>query len=108
MESVGAVNKKKNTELEKILKIFKATETEFFAKAYEKFKILSEFLESKFISLDDYACPKIQFLTFKDEEHDWRCGNYPFCHAKTLHCAERKVFAYGTWTRCFLTNCKSF
>ena len=32
----------KDTELEKILKNLEATETEFFAKGYEKFKILSE------------------------------------------------------------------
>ena len=88
----------KLTELEKILKNLEATVTEFFAKGYEKCKSLSEFLEAKIIHLDDYACPKIQFLIFKDEEKDWRCSNYPFRHAKTLHCAERKAFAYGTWT----------
>ena len=71
---------------------------------YEKCKILSEFLETKIINLDDYACPKVQFLIFKDEEYDWRCSNYPFRHAKTLHCAERKAFAYGTWTRCFFNK----
>ena len=67
-------------------------------------KILSEFLETKIINLDDYACPKVQFLIFKDEEFDWRCSKYPFCHAKTLHCAERKAFAYGTWTQCFFNK----
>ena len=30
-----------------------------------------------------------------------RCSNYPFRHAKTLHCEESKTFASGTWTRCF-------
>ena len=40
-------------------------------------------------------------LEFEDEEYDWSCSNYPFRHANTLHCAERKVFAYGTWFRCF-------
>ena len=98
----------KYTELEKILKNLEATDTEFFAKGYEKCKILSEFLETKIINLDDYACPKVQFLIFKDKEYDWRCSNYPFRHAKTLHCAERKAFANGTWTRCFLTNCKLY
>ena len=62
---------KKYTELEKILKNLEATDTEFFAKGYEKCKILSEFLETKIINLDDYACPKVQFLIFKDEEYDW-------------------------------------
>ena len=108
MESIGAVVTKNILNLKKILKNLEATDTEFFAKGYEKCKILSEFLETKIINLDDYACPKVQFLIFKDEEYDWRCSNYPFRHAKTLHCAERKAFAYGTWTRCFLTNCKLY
>ena len=71
-----------------------------------KKKILSEILETKGTNLDDYACPKVQNTVFKDEEYDWRRSNYPFCHANTPHCAERKAFAYGTWTRCFLINCK--
>ena len=91
----------KYTELEKILKKLKAPETEFFAKGYEKCKILSEILETKVTNLYDYACAIVQNLIFKDEEYDWRCSNYPFRHANTLHCAERKAFAYGTWTRCF-------
>ena len=104
MESIGAAVTKKNTELEKILKNLEARETEFFAKCYQKSKNLSEFLETKIINVNDYACPKIQFLIFKDEECDWRCSNYQFCHAKTLHCAERKAFAYGTWTRFFFST----
>ena len=80
------------------------TETEIFAKRYEKSKFLSEVLETKIINLDDYACPKVQFLIFKDEENDWRCSNYPFRHAKTLHCTERKRIAYGTWTRYFINK----
>ena len=64
----------KYTELEKILKNLEATDTEFFAKGYEK----------------------------------WRCSNYPFRHAKTLHCAEKKAFAYGTWTRCFFNKFSFF
>ena len=63
------------------MKNLEATDTEFFAKSYEKCKILSEFLETKIIILDDYACPKVQFLIIK-EEYDWRCSNYPFRHAK--------------------------
>ena len=96
--------REKYTELEKILKKLKAPETEFFAKGYEKCKILSEILETKVTNLDDYACPKVQKLIFKDEEYDWRCSNYPFCHANTLHCAERIAFAYGIWTRCFFNK----
>ena len=79
-------------------------ETEFFAKGYEKCKILSEILETKVTNLDDYACPKVQNLIFKDEEYDWRCSNYPFRYANTLHCAERKPFAERTWTRCFFNK----
>ena len=94
----------KYTELEKILKKLKAPETEFFAKGYEKCKILSEILQTKLTNLDDYACPKVQNLIFKYEQYDWRCSNYPFRHANTLHCAERKAFAYGTWTRCFFNK----
>ena len=46
MDTVGAVVTKKIL-IEK-----------FFAKGYEKSKILSEFLEKKVIILDDYACQK--------------------------------------------------
>ena len=60
----------KYTELEKTFNNLEATETEFFAKGYEKCKILSEFSQTKIINLDDYACPKVQFLIFKDEEYD--------------------------------------
>ena len=101
MESIGTVAMKNILSLKKILKKLKAPETEFFAKGYEKFKTLSEIWETKVTNLDDYACPKVQNLIFKDEEYDRRCSNYPFRHANTLHCAERKAFAYGTWTRCF-------
>ena len=97
----------KYTELEKILKNLEAAETEILQRVFENCKILPEFFETKIINLDDYACPKIQFLIFKDEEYDWRSSNYPLRHAKTLHCADGKAFGYETWTRCFLTNCKS-
>ena len=100
-----SIGYEKFTELEKLLKNLEASETEiFFAKSYEKCKILSEFLETMILYLDDYDCPIVQFLIFKDEEYDWMCGNYPFRHAITLHCAERKALAYGTWTRCFLNK----
>ena len=48
-------------ELEKIFKNQEATETELFAKGYEKCKNRSEFLETSIINLDDYACRKAQF-----------------------------------------------
>ena len=91
----------KYTELEKILKKLKAPETEFFAKGYKRFFAkgysVRNFGNKGYI----LGCPKVQNLIFKDEEYDWRCSNYPFRHANTLHCAERKAFAYGTWTKCF-------
>ena len=100
IESIGTVAMKNVLSLKKL----KAPETEFFAKGYEKCKILSEILETKVTNLDDYACLKVQNLIFKDEEYNWRCSNYPFRQANTLHCAERKAFAYGTWTRCFFNK----
>ena len=30
---------------------------------------------------------RVSNLGFKDKEYDWRCSNYPFRHAKILHCA---------------------
>ena len=67
------------------MKNLEARETEFFAKRNEKFKILSEVLETKILNMDDYACPKVQFLIFKDEEYDWRSSSYPFRHIILLH-----------------------
>ena len=61
---------KNNTEFEEILKNLEATETEIFAKGDEKFKILSEFMETKIISLNNETCPKTEILIFKDEEYD--------------------------------------
>ena len=107
MESIGAVVTKIILNLKKKLKNLEATETEIFAKRYEKCKILSEFLETKIINLDDYDYLKVQFLIFKDEGYDWGCSSCPIRHAKTLHCAERKTFEYGTYD-VFLTNCKLY
>ena len=70
MESIGTMAMKNILSLKNIEKKLKAPETEFFAKGYEKFKILSEILETKVTNLDDYACPKIRNLIFKDEEYD--------------------------------------
>ena len=61
-------DQEKYTELEKVLKKLKAPETEFFAEGYEKRKILSEICEIKVTNFDDYACPNVQNLIFKDEE----------------------------------------
>ena len=53
------------TELEKILEKLKGSRTEFFAKDYEKSKILSEILETKCTNLDDYACTKNSKFDFQ-------------------------------------------
>ena len=92
MESVGAVVTKKI--IEKI----------FLQKVMKRLRICQNFWKKKVIIFNDYACPKYQELIFKDEEYYWRCSSYPFCHAKALHCAKRKAFAHGTWTRCFSNN----
>ena len=65
--------------------------------------------ETKIISLDDYACPKSQYLIFKDEENDWRCSSYPFCDAKALECAEKSICirylnSYKTCTQTCIRN----
>ena len=85
------------TELQKKLKNLIASETENFANVFENCTSLSELLETKIRSLDDYACPKNKNLIFKDKKYDWRCSNYSFRHANTL-LPERKTFAYGTWS----------
>ena len=96
MESIDAVVIKDILSFGKNFKKLKTPETEFFANGYEKCKTLSEILESKVKDLDDYASLKNQNSIFKNEKKDWRCSNYPFCHAKTLHCAEKKAFTHGT------------
>ena len=63
--------------------------------------------ETMIINWDDCAGPKIQYSIFEDELSDCRCSNNPIRHANTLHCAERKAFGYGTWTRCLLNNVNS-
>ena len=98
----------KYTELEKILKNLEATDTEFFAKGYEKCKILSEFLKTKIINLDDYACLKVQFLIFKDEEYDWKCSNYPFVMQKLFTVQKEKHLHTEHGLDVFLTNCKLY
>ena len=71
MESIGTVTTKNILSLKKL----KAPETEYFAKGYEKCKFPTEILETKVTNLDNYACPKVQKLIFKDEDYDWRCSN---------------------------------
>ena len=49
MESIRAVVTKKILNWKKILKNQEATETEFFAKGYEKCKILSDFWKQRLL-----------------------------------------------------------
>ena len=106
MESIGVVVIKNIQSFKNIEKIKSSRNGVFLQKAMKNVKILSEILKTKVMNLDDYSSPKIQNLIFKDAEYDWRSSDNPFCHAKTLHCAERKAFAYGTWSRCFLIDCE--
>ena len=48
-------------------------------------------------NLDDLGCPKVSKL-LNNSDTDWDCSNYPYRQKKTLHCAEKKAYAYGTWT----------
>ena len=85
--------------------------TEYFAKGLEKCKILSNYLCKDVENLDNFGCPKASKL-ISNEDTIWECSNYPFRHKKTLHCAEKKAYAYGTWVlNFFLTEfniCKNF
>ena len=66
--------------------------TKYFAKGLEKCKILS-----------DFGCPKASKL-ISNEDTIWECSNYPYRHKKTLHCAEKKGYAYGTWALNFFVK----
>ena len=90
-------------ELESLIQSVMFRKTEYFAKGREECKIISDLLGDIVIDLDDLNCPKISQLAFKDEEgrYDYDCCIYPYIHAKTAHCAERKAYYYGKWTENF-------
>ena len=69
--------------------------TEYFAKGLEKCKILSNYLCKDVENLHNFGCPKASKL-ISNEGIIWECSNYPYRHKKTLHCAEKKAYAYGT------------
>ena len=52
-------------------------------------------------NLDYLGCPKV-FKPLNNSDSDWDCSNYPYRNKKTFHCAEKKAYAYGTWTLDFL------
>ena len=69
-------------------------------------EVLSEFLEAETIQLDDYACPKVQTLIFKDEEYDWRSSSYPFRHTKILTVQKERHLHMKPGLDVFSTNCE--
>ena len=62
---------------------------------------LSPYLCKDVENLDDLGCPKASKL-LENQDAEWNCCNYPYRHKKTLHCAEKKTYAYGKWTLNFL------
>ena len=88
------------------MKKLKAPETEFFAKGYEKCKILSEILEIKVTNLDDYACPKVQNLIFKDEEYDLGVATTHFVMQILFTVQKEKHLHTKRGLDIFLINCK--
>ena len=92
------------TQLENILNVENFEHAEFFAKGSEKCKILSQILNKPVENLDNLSCPLASALVFRNEkgECDWICSSYPLRHLKTLHCAERKAYVYGLWTKTHL------
>ena len=92
------------TQLENILNVENFEHAEFFAKGSEKCKILSQILNKPVEKLGNLSCPPASALVFRNEkgECDWICSSYPLRHLKTLHCAERKAYVYGLWTKTHL------
>ena len=77
--------------------------TEYFAKGLEKCNLFSKYLCKDVENLDDLGCPKVSKL-LNNSDTDWDCSNYPYRHKKAFHCAEKKAYAYGTWTLDFFDN----
>ena len=98
---------KNYTDFEKLLENQQATESEFFAKSYEKCKILSEFLKTKIINLDDYACPKVQFLYLNVKNLIAGLANTHFDMQKLFTVQKEKLLQTDMDSTFFLTNCKS-
>ena len=73
----------------------KIMNAEVFAKGLEKFRLLTTLLGQNIENLDDYGCPKIQYLV--KTESSWICSSYSFRHKTRLHCAERKAKVYAEW-----------
>lgn len=95
---------------EVVQSVTKDQNCEFFAKGFEKCKVLSSIFEGKhFTNLEHFGCPTVSDLSFIDENglfcDSFRCTSYPFRHQYTTHCAERKALLYGQWTKNFFNSC---
>ena len=76
----------------------KVMNAEVFAKGLEKCWLSTRLLGRKVENLDDYDCPKIQYLVAVGKTNSsWMCSSHPFRHKTRLHCAERKAKVYGEW-----------
>ena len=83
---------------EKLFAVFydiKVINAEVFAKGLEKCRLLTTLLGQNVENVDDYGCPKNQYLVKTDSS--WICSSYPFRHKTRLHCAGRKAKVYGEW-----------
>ena len=59
--------------------------------------IFTKYLCKDAENLDDLGCPKVSKL-LNNSDTEWDCSNYLYRHKKTFHCAEKKAYAYLTWT----------
>ena len=91
------------TELSSIIHQHCSPKTEYFAKGLEKCNLFSKCLCRDVENLDYLGCPKNSKL-FNNSDTNWDCSSYPYRHKKTFHCAEKKTYAYGTWTLDFFDN----
>ena len=89
-------------ELWSVLHHIKSHNGNYFAKGRQKCRLLSAVLQRNVENLDDYGCPKIHTLAFRndDDSLDYVCSSYPIQHNTRLYCAERKAFVFGTWAAC--------
>ena len=95
--------KLENCELAFIILQHCSPTTEYFAEGLEKGKLLSPYLCKDVENLVDLGCPKASKL-LENDDAEWTCSNYPYQHKKTLHCAEKKAYAYGKRTLNFFGN----
>ena len=100
VESTGINGKNDYSDLPNINHQHCSSTTKYFAKGLEKCKILFNYLCKDVENLDNFGCTKASML-ISNEDTVWECNNYSYQHKKTLHCAEKKAYAYGTWVITF-------